>query len=209
MEYEYTFTKIAPKQLFAQVKYSSSGLPDQFRSINTKDFSEENLQRVAESMVPSVVSNWKAIVEAPENVVLEKTVVSKTYKPLVGLDEPDYDPETQKLEEIVTENETDIVISWSIVDLNAEEKEERLNNWRSFAAVTMRQARLALMQQGKLESVQASLDALPEPQKSIAITEWEYAATVERKSPWVIQLGSALGLDEVGLDELFKAAAVL
>ena len=53
------------------------------------------------------------------------------------------------------------------------------------------------------------MDDLFEPQKSVAITEWEYATTVERLSHWVIQLGSALNLDEEGLDELFKAAAVL
>ena len=209
MKYEYTFTKIAPKQLFFTVKYSSGDLPDQFRNINTNDFSEENLKRLAESMVPSVIHTWNAIAEAPEDAPLEGVVISKTYKPSINLDEPSYNPETQKLEMVVTENETEIVTSWSIVELSAEEKESRLNGWRTYLSVTMRQARLALMQQGKLEDVQVALDALPEPQKSVAITEWEYATTVERNSPWVIQLGSALGLDEEGLDELFKAASLL
>ena len=77
MKYEYTFTKIAPKQLFFTVKYSSGDLPDQFRNINTNDFSEENLKRLAESMVPSVIYTWNAIAEAPEDAPLEGVVIIK------------------------------------------------------------------------------------------------------------------------------------
>ena len=47
------------------------------------------------------------------------------------------------------------------------------------AAVTMRQARLALLGANLLSSVDTAIDALPEPTKSAARIEWEYR---DRKS---------------------------
>lgn len=70
-------------------------------------------------------------------------------------------------------------------------------------AVTMRQARLALFQAGKLSAVDAAIDALPSPQKEAARIEWDYSSMVERDRPLVQQLGQALSLD---IDTLFLAA---
>ena len=209
MNYTYEFINVSPKQLFVQVKYSADGMPDQFRNINTKDFSEENLQKLAKSKAPSVISNWEEISNAPEQVELQSTTVTTTYKPTIALAQPAYDPLTQVPHEFVSETETEIVIGWSIVDLSEEEKQSRLDEWRSFTVVTPRQARLELARRGQLANIDTIIAALPEEQQEIVQIEWEYAVSIERNSPWVIQLGSALGLDEEGLDELFKAAAVL
>lgn len=94
-------------------------------------------------------------------------------------------------------------------DKTPEEQAEFLNNWRSFAQVTPRQARLELAKRGQLANIDTIIASLPADQQEIVQIEWEYAVSIERSSPWVIQLGSALGLDEVGLDELFKAASEL
>ena len=75
--------------------------------------------------------------------------------------------------------------------------------------VTMRQARLALHAAGKLAAVNAAINALPDPQKTAALIEWEYSSTVRRDSQFVLLLGPALGLDAAGLDALFVAAAKL
>lgn len=75
--------------------------------------------------------------------------------------------------------------------------------------VTMRQARLALLAAGKLAAVGTAIKALPSPQKEAAQVEWDYSATVERASPVVALLASALGLDDAALDALFTAAAAL
>ena len=72
-------------------------------------------------------------------------------------------------------------------------------------AVTMRQARLALLQAGHLGAVQAAMESAGEAAK----IEWEYAGTVERESPIVAAMGQALGLDDGALDALFTAAAAL
>ena len=75
--------------------------------------------------------------------------------------------------------------------------------------VTMRQARLALLQQGLLANIQPAIDALDEPHRSAANIEWEYSQTVERTRPFVLTLGEALGLTDDDLDALFELAATL
>jgi hypothetical protein len=67
----------------------------------------------------------------------------------------------------------------------------------------MRQARLALKEQGLLATVESNISQMPED----AQIEWEYAAQVDRTSSLVSTLGAALGLTKVQLDELFKLAA--
>jgi hypothetical protein len=75
--------------------------------------------------------------------------------------------------------------------------------------VFMRQARLALLQAGKLAAVDTAIAALPSPAKDRAQIEWEYATEVKRDSDLVAQLAPALNLDAAGLDALFTAAASL
>jgi hypothetical protein len=75
--------------------------------------------------------------------------------------------------------------------------------------VSMRQARLALLQAGKLDDVDAAIAALPSPAKEAAQIEWEYAIEVKRDSQLVTQLAPALNLDSAALDALFTQAATL
>ena len=83
-----------------------------------------------------------------------------------------------------------------------EKKRNRMN-------VSMRQARLALLQEGLLSSVEGALNALPEPDRSAALIEWEYATRVRRASPLVEALTTALSLTPEQLDDLFNLAATL
>lgn len=76
-------------------------------------------------------------------------------------------------------------------------------------AVTMRQARLALLAAGLLPSVDAAIAALPEPQKSAAKIEWEYSQEVQRHNGFVSVLAPALGLSDAQIDALFVAAQTL
>jgi len=75
--------------------------------------------------------------------------------------------------------------------------------------VTMRQARLALLQQGLLASIQPAIDSLDEPHRSAASIEWEYSQTVERTRPFVLLLAQALNLTDDDLDALFELADTL
>ena len=71
--------------------------------------------------------------------------------------------------------------------------------------VSMRQARLALLQSGLLATVDAAIAAGSEADQ---IT-WEYATEVDRNSPMVVNLSASLGLTEQQLDDLFTLAATL
>ena len=68
--------------------------------------------------------------------------------------------------------------------------------------VTMRQARLALLAAGLLDTVDAAVAS----RGAAAKIEWEYATDVDRDWPLVVQLGTVLSLD---IDALFLAAAEL
>ena len=76
-------------------------------------------------------------------------------------------------------------------------------------AVTMRQARLALLGAGLLSTVQAAIAALTSPQKEAAEIEWEYAQEVQRNHGLVPAMAQALGMTESQIDDLFIAAAAL
>lgn len=75
--------------------------------------------------------------------------------------------------------------------------------------VTMRQARLALLQYGLLGTVQSVVDAMPWAEGDAARIEWEFSSTVERNRPLVQSLATALPLTEQQLDDLFRLAATL
>jgi hypothetical protein len=77
------------------------------------------------------------------------------------------------------------------------------------SAVTMRQARLALMGAGMLDSVNGAIAAMTGAQGDAARIEWEFSSEVRRHQPLVLALAPALGLTDVQLDELFVAAAAL
>lgn len=77
------------------------------------------------------------------------------------------------------------------------------------AEVTMRQARLALLQAGKLAAVDAAINGMSEPAKTASRIEWEYSGTVKRNQPLVLALAPALGLTSAQLDALFVAAESL
>lgn len=75
--------------------------------------------------------------------------------------------------------------------------------------VTMRQARLALMQSGLLAQVNTAVANMPGAAGDTARIEWEFSSTVERNRPLVQSLIDALGLTESHLDDLFRLAATL
>ena len=73
------------------------------------------------------------------------------------------------------------------------------------SVITMRQARLALLQAGKLSEVNAAISQAGEA----AQIEWEFATEVHRSWPLVAALQSGLGLTDADLDALFTLGATL
>lgn len=76
-------------------------------------------------------------------------------------------------------------------------------------AISMRQARLALLAAGHLASVEVAIDAMESPQREAARIEWEYATEVRRDNPLLQLLAPGLGLDAAALDAMFVTAASL
>lgn len=75
--------------------------------------------------------------------------------------------------------------------------------------VSMRQARLALFQQGKLSLIQPLIDAMTDPQKTATQISWDYATIVKRDDDLVKALSAQLGLTDADLDTLFTLASTL
>lgn len=75
--------------------------------------------------------------------------------------------------------------------------------------ITMRQARLALLDIDLLANVQTAINTLPEPDKTKAQIEWEYSNALQRSNPFVTTLGTALGLSSDDIDNLFITASRL
>ena len=72
--------------------------------------------------------------------------------------------------------------------------------------VTMRQARLALLQSGLLQTVQ---DAIANGTDEAMKIEWEYATEVKRDWGSLITLVTQLGITDLQLDDLFQLASTL
>ncbi len=76
-------------------------------------------------------------------------------------------------------------------------------------AVTMRQARLALLQWGMLALVNTNIASMTGVEGEAARIAWEFSGMVERNQPLVLSLGTTLGLTSGDLDQLFTLAATL
>lgn len=88
------------------------------------------------------------------------------------------------------------------VDYTPEEIAERLQQWRRTTSCTPFQGRIALSDAGLLANVDVAINSADEKTK----IAWEYALVWERTSPMIETLAGALGLTDVQVDDLFRAA---
>ncbi|MBK5571663.1 hypothetical protein AB4Z34_31680 [Ensifer sp. 2YAB10] len=77
--------------------------------------------------------------------------------------------------------------------------------------LTARQLRLGLVAEGRfLVQVDAAINVMPEGAEKEAVKiEWEYATSFRRKHPLIATIGTALGLSDAQIDNLWLAAADL
>lgn len=76
--------------------------------------------------------------------------------------------------------------------------------------VTPRQIRQALILSGvDMTIITNALNSLPEPTRSMAITEWEYSTAFIRHNPLVATVGYLLGWNSAQLDQLWIMAGKL
>ena len=74
--------------------------------------------------------------------------------------------------------------------------------------ITPRQAKIALLQAGLLDDVEAAIAAIPdETTRRIAQVDWADAQEVRRDWPLLVQMAGQMGLTDTQVDELFRAGA--
>ena len=72
-------------------------------------------------------------------------------------------------------------------------------------SLTSRQLRLQWVIDGHdLATIQAAINQLPEPQKSVAQINWEYAGTFDRDNELLCGVADALGIKDEQLDDIFR-----
>ena len=203
----YEITKVSPQQLKLQVKYTKDGSPDYWINFQITDFSESNLHEVAQGGAGKAEDFWQSIAQLPSEVTpAASTGVAKAR---VYANAPDHNEMTHNASFQWVETDDAITQTWTVTEKTDAENAQALAEWRNKTSVTMRQARLALIEQGLLSQVQDGIALIPEPDRSKIQTEWEYASTVERGSVWVSILQPALSLTDEQMDDLFKLAGTL
>ncbi len=105
-----------------------------------------------------------------------------------------------------------------IIDLSEEQKQNIRNDFNNvpntvkvaIPTVTPRQIRIALVISGfSLETIETVINALPEPDRSIAKITWEYSTEIQRNNPLLSAMAPALGLTSAQIDGLFILAVTL
>ncbi|MGN7962193.1 hypothetical protein [Brucella sp. 22210] len=90
------------------------------------------------------------------------------------------------------------IVAYAAPEPTPEEKRERMPN------LSARQIRLGLLHLGKLSAVNAAIGALPEPDKSEAQIEWDYASEFHRLNHLIVQLIPILGLTDEQVDIVWE-----
>jgi len=76
--------------------------------------------------------------------------------------------------------------------------------------VSARQIRTALVLSGSsIATIEAALNSLPEPDKSVALIAWEYSNEYYRDNPLIESLAPAMGFSSEELDNLWSFAKTL
>lgn len=79
-----------------------------------------------------------------------------------------------------------------------------------FQEITPRQVRLGLLSIGvSLAAIDAAIDSLDEPQRSVAQIDWKYAIAFKRDNPLVQTIGAMLGKTAAEIDQLWLYSETL
>ena len=73
-------------------------------------------------------------------------------------------------------------------------------NWRAKAVLGLA---------GLLPAVEAALNAMPEPARTVALAAWNGGADLARNGPTVLALSATLGLTDAQVDDMFRQASAL
>lgn len=121
---------------------------------------------------------------------------------------PFYNKDTHKPKRAKVTIDGVLVNKWEIVALTEDEK--RMIRVEKFSEISMRQARLILLQEGLLAQVETAINNIQDAtQKAAAKIEWEYSQTVKINSPLVKTIAAVIGLTQEQVESLFEAGSKL
>jgi response regulator RpfG family c-di-GMP phosphodiesterase len=75
--------------------------------------------------------------------------------------------------------------------------------------VLLYQFRTAVTMAGLKSAIEALIESLPDPTKTVVHEKWEYGNTVKRYHPQTIQLATAMGISSAQIDDIFRTAATI
>lgn len=149
---------------------------------------------------------FKTWSQSPENIRPEN----------VGLDWPWIVQDCSQDQTESLENDGFIVMSDGNYASYIAERQAAMDAWSAsyersrIPSVTPRQIRQALILNGvTLADIDAALDNLEEPTKSLAKVAWEYSVEFDRLDPLVIQVAQMLEWSDADMDQLWSFAATL
>lgn len=121
---------------------------------------------------------------------------------------PTYDEFNYKVQSTVTHNDVldRYFYTHQVIEMQQDEK-DLYRKSKVPQVVFMRQARLALLEVNLLDTIEETINLLPEPSKSEARIEWEYASEIRRDWPTLQSIVQFLELTEEYIDDLFILAA--
>lgn len=138
----------------------------------------------------------------PNYAVIENNIITN----VVDIDDPN------SIEGMITENGwIPLPIGFGIGDKYIGNEFEKVQQIIPVPLeVTMRQARLALLENGLLDSIKSTIESISDPiQRQRADIEWEYSPTVNRNNELVKTIELSLNLTSDQVDQLFIKASKL
>jgi len=117
----------------------------------------------------------------------------------------DHNLQTIETNELLDLNQKKFFVTHSVRDLTPQEIEDRKPKYND---CTPRQFRLGLLDYGiDPDTITTMISQVPDldERKRILIT-WEYAVLIEKNNPLIVNFAQLLGVDQSGIDEIFRLA---
>jgi hypothetical protein len=142
--------------------------------------------------------------------LFDDQVTLDNFLEMIKINETFGKPEHQEMLTPTINNEDGTVTAATYQTIPSEYTIEQSEYIAPIASISPRQIRLALLALGITETmVDAAIATMPSPQKEEATIAWKYSTSFEREVPAVALIGTMLGYDSIGLDQLWIAAVAL
>ena len=169
--------------------------------------------------IESITTEEVQVQETIDGEEVQKTITQEVRTPSNYVTSSEYINETRIITEAVeaTYDEDGMILTEAVAEVTelvhpyvAKDVTDRVDAYirqaTLLSVVTMRQARLALLQSGLLATIETAITTGTDEAMKI---EWEYATEIKRDWNSLVALTTALGMTSAELDDLFQLASTL